>query len=91
MENTDIIVLTTVIAVLFLVFIIAVVRELNEASEGKFVNSVEGGPRADLMRYIGSIFTDNRIDEKRKIELIDALKNVLTDSEKDTSSSDKKL
>ena len=47
-NNTDIIVLTSIIIVLFIVFVIATVRELNTISTTKFVEKEEGGPRAEM-------------------------------------------
>ncbi len=78
-NNTDIIVLTSVIIVLFLVFIIATARELNTTSVAKFVGKEEGGPRAEMMRFIGKLFTDDRIDAGKKITFMDAVKPILED------------
>ncbi|MEO7393998.1 MAG: hypothetical protein ABIU11_03600 [Chitinophagaceae bacterium] len=80
MENyTDIIVLTSVIIVLFLVFIIATVRELNTISTTKFEEKEEGGPRAEMMRFIGKIFTDDSIDAGKKITFMNAVKPIIED------------
>ena len=78
-NNTDIIVLTSVIIVLFIVFIIATVRELNTISTTKFVDKKEGGPRAEMMRFIGKLFTDDRIDAGKKITLMNAVKTAMDD------------
>ncbi len=78
-NNTDIIVLTSVIIVLFLVFIIATVRELNTISTTKFVEKEEGGPRAEMMRFIGKLFTDDRIDAGKKITFMNAMKPIIED------------
>ena len=78
-NNTDIIVLTSVIIVLFLVFIIATVRELNTMSTTEFVEKEEGGPRAEMMRFIGKLFTDDRIDAGKKITFMNAVKTVMED------------
>ena len=78
-NNTDIIVLTSVIIVLFLVFIIATVRELNTISTTKFVEKEEGGPRAEMMRFIGKLFTDDRIDAGKKITFMNAVKPIIDD------------
>ena len=78
-NNTDIIVLTSVIIVLFIVFIIATVREFNTMSTTKFVEKEEGGPRAEMMRFIGKLFTDDRIDAEKKIILINAVKTAMED------------
>ncbi|MER3465572.1 MAG: hypothetical protein C4329_15335 [Chitinophagaceae bacterium] len=78
-NNTDIIVLTSVIIVLFIVFIIATIRELNAISTTKFVEEKEGGPRAEMMRFIGKLFTDDRIDADKKITFMNAVKTVMED------------
>ena len=78
-NNTDIIVLTSVIIVLFIVFIIATVRELNTISTTKFVEKEEGGPRAEMMRFIGKLFTDDRIDADKKIIFMNAVKPIIED------------
>ena len=78
-NNTDIIVLTSVIVVLFLVFIIATVRELNSISATKFEEKEEGGPRAEMLRLIGKLFTDDRIDAGKKITFMNAVKPIIED------------
>ena len=78
-NNTDIIVLTSVIIVLFIVFIIATVREFNIMSITKFVEKEEGGPRAEMMRFIGKLFTDDRIDTGKKITFMNAVKPIIED------------
>ena len=78
-NNTDIIVLTSVIIVLFIVFIIATVREFNIMSNTKFVEKEEGGPRAEMMRFIGKLFTDDKIDTGKKITFMNAVKPIIED------------
>ena len=82
-NNTDIIVLTSVIIVLFIVFIIATVRELNTISTTKFVEKEEGGPRAEMLRFIGKLFTDDRIDAGKRITFMNAVKPMLDDMQKE--------
>ena len=78
-NNTDIIVLTSVIIVLFLVFIIATAREYNTMSTTKFVEKEEGGPRAEMLRLIGKLFTNEKIDNGRKITFMNAIKPIIED------------
>ncbi len=78
-NNTDIIVLTSVVIVLFLVFIIATVRELNAMTTTKFEEKAEGGPRAEMLRLIGKLFTDERIDPAKKITFMNAIKPMMDD------------
>ena len=51
MENLDIIILTTVVVVLFLVFILATIKEINEDAKKGFKGGKETGPRADMMEH----------------------------------------
>ncbi len=78
-NNIDIIVLTSVIVVLFIVFIIATVREFNTMSSIKFVEKEEGGPRAEMMRFIGNLFTDERIDAGKRVTFMNAVKPIIED------------
>ena len=56
MENLDIFILTSIVATLFVVFIIAMWRELNSVSKNPPDYSKEKGPRADMINFIGNIF-----------------------------------
>ncbi len=78
-NNTDIIVLTSVIIVLFIVFIIATVREYHTISTTKFVDKEEGGPRAEMLRFIGKLFTDDRINADKKITFMNAVRPIIED------------
>ena len=84
MENyIDIIALTSVIIVLFLVFIIATVRELNTVNTTKFVEKPEGGPRAEMLRLVGKLFTDDRINADKKMTFMNAIKPIMEDLQKE--------
>ena len=83
MENTDIIVLTSVLVVLFIVFIIATVREFGEMGNTKYdPDKRESGPPTDFLRLAGKLFTEEHISVKKRIILIDAIKNALEEIEK---------
>ncbi len=82
-NNTDIIVLTSIIVVLFIVFIIATIREFNSMSTTNYVEKEEGGPRADLLRLIGKLFTDDRVDASKKISFMNAINPIIEDLLKD--------
>lgn len=83
MENTDILVLTAVIIVLFLVFIIATVREFGEMGKSKYVDKYQpGGPISDFSRLVGNLFSDDSISVKKRIILVDAVKNALENMDK---------
>ena len=78
-NNTDIIVLTSIIVVLFIVFIIATVREFNTMSTTKYVEREEGKPSTNLLLLIGNLFSDDRIDANKKITFMNAVKPIIDD------------
>ncbi len=78
-NNTDIIVLTSIIVVLFIVFIIATVREFNNMSTTKYVEREEGKPSNNLLLLIGNLFSDDRIDANKKITFMNAVKPIIED------------
>ena len=79
MGNTDIIVFTSIVVVLFLVFFIASVREFNTMSGATFVEKKEVGPNEELFRMMGKFFTDDRIDPDKKITFMNAVKPIIND------------
>ena len=82
MQNTDIIVLTSVLVVLFLVFIIATVREFGEMNNKKYdENYKPGGPPTDFVRLVGKLFAEENISVRKRIVLVDAVKDALKDLE----------
>jgi len=53
MQNLDIIVLSSVVSILFIVFIIATIKELKNSEEPK---GQENSPRAKMIKRVGKIF-----------------------------------
>ena len=86
MENVDLIVLTAIISVLFLVFIIATFREFSESNKTPFQGGKEKGIRADMIQFVGRIFTDEQIDPKEKRELLNIVKKTLSEMESNEES-----
>ncbi len=76
-ENLDIIILTVIISLLFIIFILATVKEFAESIKKPFQGGKEKGIRADMINYIGSIFSDKSIEPSEKKELIDVMKKKL--------------
>ncbi|MFZ1327461.1 MAG: hypothetical protein WAW27_00440, partial [Chitinophagaceae bacterium] len=85
MENLDIIILTTVVVVLFLVFILATIKEINEDAKKGFKGGKETGPRADMMEFIGRLFSDEKIEPTRKKELLNIIKEKMSDIEDESN------
>jgi hypothetical protein len=81
MENLDLIILTTIIVILFIVFILATFKEIMEDTKNPYKGGKERGPRADMMEFVGRIFSDEHIDPKEKKELLNIIKKKIDDIE----------
>lgn len=81
MENLDLIILTTIVVILFMVFILATFKEMQEDAKKPFAGGKERGPRADMMEFIGSIFSEKNIEPGEKKELLQIIKKKLENIE----------
>jgi hypothetical protein len=81
MENLDIIILTTIVVLLFMVFILATFKEIMEETKKPFTGGKEKGPRADMMEFVGRLFSDERIEPSEKKELLNIIKKKIDDIE----------
>ncbi len=79
MENLDIILLTIVVSVLFMVFIIATYREFAMMGKSEFAGGKEKGPRAEMVQFLQRIFTDESIEPDKKNELLKIIKKTFED------------
>jgi hypothetical protein len=82
MENLDIIILTSVLSSLFVVFGILMYKELVSVDENTWKTSKEGGPRVYLMKMMGRLFDDEIPTKERKI-IYKAVKRTMSDMESD--------
>ncbi len=90
MENLDLIILTTIVVILFMVFILATFKEFMEDAKNPYKAGKERGPRADMMDFVGRIFSDERIEPKEKKELLNIIKKKIDEIEiDDNKKSDK--
>ena len=84
MENLDLFILTSIIATLFLVFIIVVYKEFKNVSDLPDY-SAETGPRANMVRFIGRLFEEGSkpLNSLQKKELYTSVKRTISDMESD--------
>ncbi len=80
-ENLDIIILTIIIALLFLIFILATLKEFAESAKTPFKGGKERGVRADLIELVGKIFSDETIEPEEKKILLKKMSENLTSIE----------
>jgi hypothetical protein len=81
MENLDLIILTTIVVILFMVFILATLKEFSEDAKKPFEGGKERGPRADMMEFVGKIFADKKIEPGEKKELLDIIRKKIDEIE----------
>ena len=85
MENLDIIILSTIVSTLFVVFGIVMYKELKNASD-QSDDLYDNGPRANMIRFIGSIFdseSTSKMTKKEKVAVYNAVKRTMADMESD--------
>jgi hypothetical protein len=66
-----------------MVFILATFKELLEDAKNPGKGGKERGPRADMMEFVGRIFSDDHIEPKEKKELLNIIKKRIDDIEVD--------
>lgn len=82
MENLDIIILTLVVVVSFLIFIMSTVKELNQMKHEPYQSEKETGySRAALFKVLGSLFEDEEIPKKHRVKLKTTLQRTMSDME----------
>ena len=82
MENLDIIILTTIISTLFVVFGILMYRELSTIDENSYKTAKNGGPRVYLFNLMARLF-DDEVPVKERQVIYKAVKRTMADMESD--------
>jgi len=82
MENLDIIILTTVVSTLFVVFGVLMYQELSSVDENTYKTSKNGGPRVYLFNLMARLFDDEIPTNERKV-IYKAVKRTMADMESD--------
>ena len=80
MENLDIIILSSIVTTLFIVFLITLYREFNTMSDTNYQLSKKEGPRGQLVNFIGNLMDDKTIDKK---QVFKAMSRTISDMESD--------
>lgn len=85
MDN-EIILLTSIVVTLFVVFAIAVYREFSVMNENEYVQTKESGPRAGLVNFMGRLFdeeSNKKLTVKQKDLIYKAMNRTIADMESD--------
>lgn len=84
MENLDIIILSTIVTTLFVVFGIYTYKEFKSGSfESK---GEESGPRANMVRFVGNLFDESatkKMNPRQKAMVYQNVKRTISDMESD--------
>lgn len=85
MENIDVVILTSIIATAFLVFIVATYREFVHMANNplSYQRRTDGGPRVALVNFMSRIFSDEKITKKEKKVIYRAMYRNMADMEMD--------
>lgn len=83
MEHIDIIILTSVIATLFVVFFIAIYREVRSIDLTKPDYSKDNGPRARMIELVGGVFDSKKTSFKDRKIIMKAVQRTIADMESD--------
>lgn len=83
MENLDIYILTAIVATLFAVFLIGTYRILQNVDEDSYKYEKEGGPRVEMIKFVGRLFDSETIPKKEKKKIFKVMTQTLSDMESD--------
>lgn len=75
----EIVILTSIVVTLFLVFVITTYREINKEYKP---TTKERGPRADMVNFMGKLF-DNNQTKKDQETILKAMTRTISDMEDD--------
>jgi hypothetical protein len=79
----DILLLTAVVVTLFIVFIIAVLREFKVMENETYRFQKESGPRAGLVNFIGNMVANKSLTKTEKKSIYNAMHRNIADMESD--------
>ena len=83
MENLDLIILSSVVSILFIVFIVGIYQAVKEVDENSYKYEKEGGPRVWLFNTMAKLFEDERVTKKDKKIIYKAMHRTISDMESD--------
>jgi hypothetical protein len=81
--DIEIVLLTSIVATLFIVFGIAVYREFNVMETTKYTHTKESGPRAGLVNFVGNLASNKSLTKKERKIVYKAMNRNIADMESD--------
>jgi len=84
MENIDVIILTVLVVVAFVIFIASSIKEFTKMEEKPYkYEKASGFTRAALFNVLSALFDDEEIPEKSREKFKNTLKRTIADMETD--------
>jgi hypothetical protein len=85
MENLDVLILTSIIATAFVVFIIATYREFVHMSKNPHLyrRRADIGSRVEFANFMGKLFDNKKMSKKKKKVVYQAMFETMADMESD--------
>jgi len=77
------IILSSVLVTLFVVFIVTLFREFKSVDENSYKTEKEGGPRVQLVKFMGNLFDEASTKREDKKTIYTAMKRTIADMESD--------
>ncbi len=92
MENLDIVILTSLVVISFIVFIITSLKEFNKMDDEDYeYKKASGITRAALFNVLSSLFEDDEIPMKTREKYRNTIKRTISDMHTDGIYFDKEL
>ncbi len=79
--DIEVIILTSIVATLFIVFGIVVYREFNVMESTEYKHTKESGPRAGLVNFVGNLASNQSLTKKEKQIVYNAMQRNIADME----------
>jgi hypothetical protein len=77
----EIILLTSIVVILFVVFGVAVYKEFKVMEETEYKYTKETGPRASLVNFVGKLASNKSLTKKERMIVYKAMKRNIADME----------
>lgn len=83
MENLDIVILSSIVSILFIVFMGTIVKEFIRMEKNPIVGP-DNSPRTNMIKFIGGLFdtpVKNEVEANLRINQYKAIQNLISDME----------
>ena len=83
MENLDITILTSILAVAFIIFLLATYREFRIMDKNPYESNKRGQTAIQLSKFVDKLFQDQSIPKAEKKNILNLMDKAMADMETD--------